>query len=185
MRAKTGFSYALTSGICHYAGFRGRASRSEFWWWQLVTSALAGGLQLVQIFGGDGPSVMGVSLLSSLSVLWLLPSLAVTVRRFHDVDRPITWVLVPLGLALLAGVFSLSIAFQPDASSPLPTFGELPTLTPLGDGAALAALVCGVACAVTALRMMLWTTQHGTKGPNRFGPDPLAMELGRETVIAG
>ena len=82
-----------------YADFEGRAARSEFWWFVLfsilVNAVLA---SISQILGG----------LFALAIL--LPSIAVAVRRLHDVDRSGWWyllVLIPVigGLVLIFGFF--------------------------------------------------------------------------------
>lgn len=96
-----------------YATFTGRASRSELWWVVLITFLLEivfTGIGLAAT-GGDfaavNASLTGVDDLLSYAygLLTLLPSIAVTVRRLHDIDRSGSWfliVLVPLvGFVLL------------------------------------------------------------------------------------
>ncbi|MGR3461728.1 MAG: DUF805 domain-containing protein [Roseovarius sp.] len=84
----------------NYANFSGRAARSEFWWFALFVLVVSLVLQLIL---GDI-----VSAIFSLAVL--LPSIAVAVRRLHDVDRSGWWyllVLIPLigGLILIFAFF--------------------------------------------------------------------------------
>jgi uncharacterized membrane protein YhaH (DUF805 family) len=93
-----------------YATFRGRASRSEFWWWMLTSivasivldqlSRIATGPRSLQdrldlVLITDPWSAIGVVLQLAVAV----PSLAVSWRRLHDVDRSGAWTLfclVPL-----------------------------------------------------------------------------------------
>jgi uncharacterized membrane protein YhaH (DUF805 family) len=95
---------AVQSVLSKYATFSGRAVRSEFWWWvlfsiivQAVTQVLDGAV-LAPVFGS--PAFDGPQILTGLAGLaLLLPSLAVTVRRLHDVDRSGWWIflnLIPL-----------------------------------------------------------------------------------------
>ena len=80
------FAAAIKSGFRNYANFKGRAARSEYWWWTLFTflvTAVASSL-----FGDDFSSAVSFAL--------LLPSVAVAVRRMHDVNRRGWWVLVPI-----------------------------------------------------------------------------------------
>jgi uncharacterized membrane protein YhaH (DUF805 family) len=68
-----------------YVEFNGRASRSEFWWWTLfviVASLLADAL--LRRLGGV------------VTLATLLPSIAVTARRLHDINRSGWWQLIGL-----------------------------------------------------------------------------------------
>lgn len=90
------FNGAIAICLRRYATFEGRAPRSEYWWFALfmiLASIVADILDSV-IFGGRP------GLISDLTWLaLLLPSIAVQVRRLHDIDRTGWWwwiVLVPL-----------------------------------------------------------------------------------------
>lgn len=106
-----------------YATFTGRASRSEYWWVVLVNVAVSIVLSLIGlgIYGGDldamNSSMTGAD--DILGYLWtlatLVPSLAVTVRRLHDVDRSGWWILI--GLIPLVGWIILIVW---NASAPNP-----------------------------------------------------------------
>jgi len=79
------FQQAVQSGFSNYANFRGRAARSEFWWWQLFL--VLGGIvaALLDLFANF--NMLGGSPLATL--FWLatiIPDLAVMVRRIHDTD---------------------------------------------------------------------------------------------------
>jgi uncharacterized membrane protein YhaH (DUF805 family) len=85
----------------NYADFSGRASRSEFWLFQLLSIfVLVVSTALIVIREG-GAFVAGVGML----VLWVLiafvPNLAVTVRRFHDHNISGWWVAVLYGVGLI------------------------------------------------------------------------------------
>jgi uncharacterized membrane protein YhaH (DUF805 family) len=82
------FSAAVRSAFANYARFSGRTSRSEFWWFFLAL-ALA--------------SIAAMIIAVSADVLWLyyvlvlpfvLPLIAVAVRRLHDTGRSGWWYLV-------------------------------------------------------------------------------------------
>ena len=89
---------AFRSALSKYATFRGRARRTEFWWWYLSLGAVMGTLVLAT-FGGSltsaaaaatltqdeaGPGILAAS---ALAVLAVVPSLALLVRRLHDTGR--------------------------------------------------------------------------------------------------
>lgn len=79
------FQTSIRSGFQNYANFKGRASRAEYWWWVLFTV----------ILGLVGSSIH-LSLGNAASFVTLLPTLAVAVRRMHDVDRVGWFTLVPI-----------------------------------------------------------------------------------------
>ena len=79
------FQTAIRSGFMNYANFKGRASRAEYWWWALFTVILSILLSSIDdSFGNLG------------SLVTLLPSIAVAIRRVHDVDRAGWFILVPI-----------------------------------------------------------------------------------------
>ena len=92
------FVEATKAGFNKYVTFSGRAARSEYWFWTLFTviaSIVAGILDAIVGFGIIGTIV-------SLAVL--LPSIAVAVRRLHDLDRTGWWILIAftvIGIILL------------------------------------------------------------------------------------
>ena len=87
-----------------FADFSGRASRSEFWWFQLFYIIVIIVAAIFDSFYVDNSQNMGpVELLSYL--ILLLPSLAVTARRLHDVDKSGWWMLIALTLIGLIPLF--------------------------------------------------------------------------------
>ena len=98
-----GFTQAIARGFGNYVTFSGRAARWEYWWWTLFVmlgSIITAVIDIV-VLGAETQGV--INLLFSLAVL--LPGLAVSVRRLHDIDRSGWWmliVLIPLiGILLL------------------------------------------------------------------------------------
>ena len=82
-----------------YAVFEGRAKKKEYWMFVLfniIFSVLAGLLDIALSTPGqnNGNDFNLVSSLYSLAIL--LPTLAVTVRRLHDVGKSGWWILIPL-----------------------------------------------------------------------------------------
>ncbi|RIJ48455.1 DUF805 domain-containing protein [Clavibacter lycopersici] len=96
---------AMRRFFLKYATFRGRASRSEFWWWVLtgfVASSILRTMSDLTMGGRDLPGQLnpvfiadpwsGISAVVQLAVF--IPSLAVSWRRLHDVDRSGTWTFI-------------------------------------------------------------------------------------------
>ena len=94
---------AVKSVLGNYAGFSGRAGRPEYWYWILavlivtVLLAIIEGAVLAPLLGFEAfapEAGQPLRLLFSLAII--LPSLAVMVRRLHDIDRSGWWVLIQL-----------------------------------------------------------------------------------------
>jgi uncharacterized membrane protein YhaH (DUF805 family) len=86
------FQQAIVSGFRNYVGFAGRAARSEYWYWVLfvfLVGAVAAVLD-VAIFPGNQLSPIN----TVSSIVLLLPGIAVSVRRLHDIDRTGWWLLL-------------------------------------------------------------------------------------------
>jgi uncharacterized membrane protein YhaH (DUF805 family) len=89
------FFEAISSGFRNYVNFSGRAVRSEFWYWTLFTFVLVGVLGIIDQMLNPGVRMGAFSVLNGLVGLALiLPSLAVSIRRLHDIDRTGWWVLL-------------------------------------------------------------------------------------------
>ena len=117
MELVVSFPDAIRSAFSQYATFRGRARRSEYWWFSLflllvgiLASVLDSALG-VDFEGSGGP----VSLLVNLAVL--LPSLAVAVRRLHDIDRTGWWLLLAL-IPIVGWIVLLVFALQNGTPGP-------------------------------------------------------------------
>jgi uncharacterized membrane protein YhaH (DUF805 family) len=78
-----------------YAVFSGRARRKEYWFFALFNVIIIFVLTVIDMSAGLYDVVADIGLLSGLySLAVLLPSIAVTVRRLHDIDRTGWWLLI-------------------------------------------------------------------------------------------
>ena len=75
----------------NYANFKGRARRSEYWYFVLFNIILFVPLYILAIIGADDEttdvSMIGVLLLAIGFLGMIVPWLAVVVRRLHDLNR--------------------------------------------------------------------------------------------------
>ena len=76
----------------HYAVFTGRATRSSFWTFFFINIAVEFVMGFIEGFL-DMPGIAS----SLFYFAILIPTIAVGVRRMHDVDRSGWWVLLPIG----------------------------------------------------------------------------------------
>jgi len=120
-----GFADAIKAGFTNYVTFSGRAQRSAYWYWTLfvLLGSLVAGIFDSVLFSGIGVEGNG-----PLNGLWglaaLLPSIAIAVRRLHDLDRSGWWYLLIL-LPLIGWIILLFFLVQRGTEGPN-RFGEDP-----------------------------------------------------------
>lgn len=162
-----------------YAEFSGRSRRKEYWMFFLgvfllylaliIAAVVFLGGALFSAFagagGGDsgaaGAGAMGamlgggiVGILILLTVLLLfIPSIAVGIRRLHDIDRTGWWLMLGYGPSILGTIF------------------ENTQSTSL-------ALIFNSVSMIGFIVILVFSVMPGTRGPNRFGPDPKGENLG-------
>ena len=82
-----------------YAVFSGRARRKEYWMFVLFNIIIAFALGFVTGFMGAALGI-GTALSSTTNIIYnlavLIPSIAVGVRRMHDLGRSGWWILFPV-----------------------------------------------------------------------------------------
>ena len=81
------FKNAVASCLLQYTNMRGRASRSEFWWFQLFIAAVSLVLYLLTSFLPDRYYNFGPVLNSFFLIAMAIPLFSVCVRRMHDTGR--------------------------------------------------------------------------------------------------
>lgn len=74
----------------NYATFSGRAKRKEYWMFFLINMIISVALQIIQYV--CDMEYLVLPLLFSLVIL--LPSLSVAVRRLHDIERSGFWIFI-------------------------------------------------------------------------------------------
>ena len=120
------FADAIKSYFKNYATFTGRARRSEFWFTVLFTTLVSAGLSTL-FPGANVPIGEGLTMQQSSPIvnLWsiatIVPSLAITWRRLHDVNKPgpyFFYILIPI-----AGVIMLIIQLVKDSAPGANAFG--------------------------------------------------------------
>ncbi|HLZ79190.1 MAG TPA: DUF805 domain-containing protein [Sphingomonas sp.] len=112
----------MTLPLKRYAEFGGRSRRKEYWMFfllMIILGVIAGTIDTVLGFGTTSRSITGTGYSFGWAthngpveiVLWLatlIPSLSVTIRRLHDLDKSGWWLLillVPLIGAIVLLVF--------------------------------------------------------------------------------
>lgn len=145
-----GFKEAVRTCFSKYFTLKGRAPRSEYWWFILfqylvlidmvaIMVMIAGGLEQLGDDVMSGAMGTGFIVLAILFVIvfiaLFIPAITVQVRRFHDRDLSGWWVLAAMIL------------------------GQIPYIG-----------------FVVSIAVLVVTVMKGTEGDNRFGPDPLQVQ---------
>lgn len=114
-----GFFEAISSVFSNYANFSGRARRSEYWFWALANVIVSSILSALAQKSG---------LFSILSGIWglaiIIPSLAVQIRRLHDMGKSGWWMFI--SLVPLIGWIWLLILLCTDSQSGSNQYGANP-----------------------------------------------------------
>lgn len=147
---QVGFGEAIGRAFRNYFNFRGRASRSEFWWWILLNTLISWfcsafymksyiswmmnpGQSFDLLWSSFTPAgIFGFSLAGLWTLATFIPSLSLVWRRLHDVGHSGAWYLL-----LLVPVVNF----------------------------------------VMVIVLLVWWCK-GSEGPNRFGPVPNVEETG-------
>lgn len=80
----------------NYANFRGRARRSEFWYFCVFNAVISAVFSIIA-------GITEISMIPSIySLAVLIPGLAVSVRRMHDVNKSGWFILIPIYNLVLA-----------------------------------------------------------------------------------
>jgi uncharacterized membrane protein YhaH (DUF805 family) len=148
-----------------YAEFSGRSRRKEYWMFFLGAMLLYA-LMVVLLFGTVGSAILNPGAAGASGVgavlaggfigllimfVWLallVPTLAVGVRRLHDIDKSGWWMMIGYGPYLASIALTLS-----------------------GAGPMLSGLL-SIVSFFGFLVLLVMAMLNGTNGPNRFGEDP-------------
>jgi len=113
-----GFGQAISAGFSKYVNFRDRASRSEYWYWTLFTI-------IASIVAGIIDLTLNTQFVTPLfNLVTTIPSLAIAVRRLHDLDRTGWWILI--AFIPLIGIIVLLIWYTTKGTDGPNQFGPDP-----------------------------------------------------------
>jgi uncharacterized membrane protein YhaH (DUF805 family) len=149
-----------------YAEFSGRSRRMEFWmftlfqiilWCVFVVLAMtvlgsalmaggSGSVGGIMAAGGSAMILLAVGVIVALALF--IPGLAVAMRRLHDTDRSGWWVGGYLLLVVASNIVRAS------------------------TGSGGISMILSLVTLIYAITLIVFYCLDGTKGPNKYGPDP-------------
>ncbi|MAT07678.1 MAG: hypothetical protein CL707_01005 [Chloroflexi bacterium] len=146
------FQEAIKKGFNNYFVFSGRATRAEFWWWQLFNVA-------IQIVGSIVDAVTGLPgiLGTLLGLALLIPSISLAARRLHDINKSGWWQLlwlVPVAIGIIIALVSWIADLHDWAFY----------------GTAIAILI--VFTLIVVVLLIYWYVRQGDDSSNKYGEDP-------------
>ncbi len=153
------FPTSVKSGISNFTNFKGRASRSEFWWFILFT-------QLLQTFAQQVSVTTATIAWFALSIL----RLSVHVRRLHDSGRSSVWLLW-----LVASFSGFGIALSRLLTQTGQTFANLDAEKLFDNGSEfwiLAMSISVISMSFSVIVNFVFLLTPSESEMNQYGPPP-------------
>ena len=179
------FWQAVRTCFRKYFDFKGRARRSEYWWyclfcvvacliWALFGTllfALPVGMAVEHISGNETAGIATMMVILILPMLFLvIPSFAVQVRRLHDTGRSGWWVLVSVILEVVAG--ALPFILFGTAAADFEFFEEYKRAFEVSSTAGIADVSLNVVSEVVSIILIVFSIFDSQKTENQYGPSP-------------
>ena len=155
-----------------YADFSGRARRKEYWWFMvinfIISMVLVIGWLIPLIKLGYNYAATGVEDIDEMEIMLtamkspflyiymlyylaiIIPSIAVTVRRLHDIGKSGYWAFLIYGGSFLGSISQYS----------------------LQTTNTLAYIIIALTCFVIIIISLVWMFTNSDYGPNQYGPNP-------------
>lgn len=99
-------SESISSVFQHYATAKGRASRSEYWWW-----ALSFAIAMFIVTSLRVNNIISFPLDGLLNLVCLCPNICVAIRRCHDSGHSGWWSICPV-----VGIIMMFLPSDPNSN---------------------------------------------------------------------
>lgn len=139
-----------------YFDFSGRSSRAEYWYFTAFMWFITLLILLMQQLLGEAVEGVLTAVNGLFGLATFIPSIAVAVRRLHDINRSgFVLLTYSIGMAVLVVLISAAMVF----------------------GTFVAGLLVLGAVALGIKFLVLMVTE-GDRGPNPYGPNPYGLTYG-------
>lgn len=155
-----------------YFDFKGRARRSEFWWFMLFVVIVS------SVFNYCGLLVPALSFVGLLcSLVFVIPQFAAMTRRLHDTGRSGWWVLLCAicYLVVLGSLFYMIWPFAGQLLEETDSFAQAEMMAGAFQSnpkAGTVFLVGSLATTVLGIIVFIFTVLDSKWGTNKYGPSP-------------
>ena len=155
-----------------YFDFKGRARRSEFWWFVLFVVIISSALTFLS---GLVPAVGYLSLAFGLAVV--IPELAALTRRLHDTSRSGLWVLL-LFLSAAGYYISFAVLFGPnlgmisETTDPMAMAATMVDVVQSSPVLATTMACFSLAALLLAIIVIIFAAIDSKWSENKYGPSP-------------
>ncbi len=109
----TGYQQAILTCFKKFADFKGRARRSEFWYFELFCVLMS----LACSFINEDAATIAM-------IVTFIPNIAVNIRRLHDIGRSGWWMLI--ALVPIVGILLLLFLAAQEGEPTINAYGESP-----------------------------------------------------------
>ena len=162
------FGDAVQTCFRKFIDFKGRARRSEFWWFFLFGSIVSSGTNVLSNLGG---LFLFIGLL--ITLVMLVPLSAAMTRRLHDTGRSGWWVVAAF-VCILVDWIAFSTMFSSGDILMMLAGKHDPAMQPthyslVATWIAFVTGVCGVFLSIFALGLCINDSQVDE---NKYGPSP-------------
>lgn len=86
-------------GLKNYLNFKDRSTRSDYWYFELTSAIITFVFFLINttlIRHNSTLAVVSLFITYLYVILMVIPSIALAIRRLHDLNRPTPWIFIPL-----------------------------------------------------------------------------------------
>ena len=163
---------AVKTCLKKFFDFKGRARRSEYWWFALFVMIVS------SVFNYGGLLVPFLSFVGVFcSLLLSIPQFAAMTRRLHDTGRSGWWVLL-LAICYLAALVSMAIMIAPYGTQLFETTDSMVQAEMMADAfmsnPAVATVMSGSILLGFLLMVItfIFTLLDSKWGENKYGPSP-------------
>lgn len=152
-KPQLGFKEALSAVFSKLTDVKGRARRSEFWWFMLVfipvtviASLICQSSRIVDIV---------------VSIILYLFALSVTARRLHDSGKSELWVYASFLCIIATNIYTLCLISDIDSSDPLALVEVFKNNVGI--------IFLGIVNAILQFIVFIFCLLDSTRGANKYG----------------
>ena len=166
-----------------YAVISGRSHRREYWMFILFNLIFSFGARLLDALLGtnysDAKPMDGGYIYTLYSLVLIVPSITITVRRLHDIGKSgwfYFWTSFALIVAAIGYVVYIVVTLMNSGAGDLDSLkaGDFDTSALLAGNFILYTILFVVFILAMSIWLLVLLTKRGDTGDNKYGPDPLA-----------